>query len=176
LKFQKQNLPKRIGRKRRTAGWTLLALGLLVTGVGVWSGWWRFNWRQNDRRFHIFYGHVWFGVVDGNEGDEIVWNVERHVERSVGWEFRADNELTPHDDSLVDLVVVSYKVDHWSKGPKWHISLWPIPLLLWTPAALLLRSGILARRRATTGHCAKCGYSLAGLAADAPCPECGTGS
>ena len=46
--------------------------------------------------------------------------------------------------------------------------LWPIPLLLWTPAALLLRSGILARRRAVKGMCAKCGYSLAGLASDAP--------
>ena len=51
--------------------------------------------------------------------------------------------------------------------------LWPIPLLLWTPAALLLRSGYRARRRAMTGRCSKCGYDLTGLGADAPCPECG---
>ncbi len=64
-----------------------------------------------------------------------------------------------------------------ANGPNTNIVvlLWPIPLLLWTPAALLLRSGIIARRRAIAGKCRKCGYDLAGLppAPDAPCPECG---
>jgi hypothetical protein len=56
----------------------------------------------------------------------------------------------------------------------WAVVLWPISLLLWTPAALLFRSAIVARRRVMTGICTECGYLLAGLAAGALCPECGT--
>jgi hypothetical protein len=53
------------------------------------------------------------------------------------------------------------------------VPIWFIALLLWAPAAILLRSGILARRHALKGMCGKCNYNLAGLTPDAPCPECG---
>lgn len=52
--------------------------------------------------------------------------------------------------------------------PIWMLAL---PTLLLTAAAW--RLDILARRRARVGLCVKCGYSRAGLAAGAVCPECG---
>ncbi len=53
------------------------------------------------------------------------------------------------------------------------IPLWLPFLLVALPTALAWRLDILVRRRAVSGKCKSCGYSLAGLAPTAPCPECG---
>jgi hypothetical protein len=52
---------------------------------------------------------------------------------------------------------------------------------LWFPFLIVVglttaawRQEILARRRALLGHCPECHYDRTGLAASAPCPECGT--
>ncbi|MGH7132664.1 MAG: hypothetical protein ACREJO_12030 [Phycisphaerales bacterium] len=55
------------------------------------------------------------------------------------------------------------------------IFLWPFALASLLGGGWLVWSGRRARRRAMTGLCLKCGYDLAGLAAGAPCPECGGG-
>ncbi|MFG0284295.1 MAG: hypothetical protein ACF8R7_07720 [Phycisphaerales bacterium JB039] len=63
--------------------------------------------------------------------------------------------------------------------PKWedqgtwhslHVPLWPLAALGAGGALLAWRMG---RRRASAELCQRCGYSLAGLPAGAPCPECG---
>ena len=38
--MKKPRPPKKVGHKRRAAGWTLLTFGVVVTGVWVASGWW----------------------------------------------------------------------------------------------------------------------------------------
>ncbi len=46
--------------------------------------------------------------------------------------------------------------------------------LIYPTLALLVPGAILAHRvRFRPGHCRRCGYDLAGLEGDAPCPECG---
>ncbi|CAG1003492.1 hypothetical protein PHYC_03070 [Phycisphaerales bacterium] len=52
-----------------------------------------------------------------------------------------------------------------------HIPLWCPTLLFATPAVLLWRSYLRARR--VTNPCPKCNYPLTGLAPGSPCPECG---
>jgi hypothetical protein len=156
----------KIGRKRRVTGWTLVSLGVLAAGAWVWSGWPSPTLWLGDMGVSVSGGHFLLhcserivsfehaGVADTFGGPEPpVWYASTFgFNRSRGCWFNG-----VRDTAL------------------FYAPLWPIPILLWTPAALLLRSGILARRRAMTGSCAKCGYSLAGLDKGTVCPECGLG-
>lgn len=177
IPVKKPRPAKSIGRKRRAAGWTLLALGVIVAGVWVASGWWLVTGWCGDTRWFCRNGSM--GCQIGVRRSSLPFSsptfaMETYSERS-RFTLRAESPLIRQGDDL-DLFVFAVLSPTSHPGIRiLAFALWPIPLLLCAPAAFLLRSGIIARRRAMTNTCPMCGYSLTGTAEGSPCPECGTG-
>ncbi|MFT3687028.1 MAG: hypothetical protein QM783_19255 [Phycisphaerales bacterium] len=186
----------KIGRKRRAAGWTLLVLGVLVAGVWVASRWLMFragfgSWAQTITTQGIViarFEHAGprdlftFVIRELGPNDVQLRFVAAGVPAVQSYAFDKLESEKKTDGWLftwTDQVILSRTVDTGPRRRDVHqliVCIWPLPLLLWAPAAPLLWSGILARRRALSGVCLKCGYSLAGLGEGVACPECGKGA
>jgi hypothetical protein len=172
--MKKPRSTKEIGRKRRTLGWTLLALGVIAAGALVTSRW----------RTVMFDAASW--RVGCDRGLVFVHNFDKPVATGrVGAGFMVSP--APAEDPGIRLSIhTGGPPPHWNVGVASRVDapllgsvvtvvlLWPLPLFFLPAGALLLRSGIVVRKRAITGKCRKCGYDLAGLAAERLCPECGT--
>jgi hypothetical protein len=176
---------RKVGRKRRSLGLIGLALGVLLAALWVWSG-----LSRAIRDAGPWCGRIEEGrfIVQWSDGTEPAppwipsgpaWIVGRapfggwtsHI-GAVDPVFKPVGGNTPGQSSI-DWWLLGYT--HNTSICTFHLALWSLPIAAWIVAAAFLRWGFIARRRSMTDHCAKCGYDLKGLGADAKCPECGRG-
>lgn len=168
---------KRIGRKRRVLGWTLLTLGVFAAGLWFASGFVWYGWRcigpleLSNTRYTLSLSAGAGNLDVGLQTPPLAPPQFRQVAGRprtplTGWSV----EWTP--DRWWSISTVTYgfvtRTSWWLAVPLWLVCL---PLAL--AGVLLVRSGNTARRRALTGYCKACGYDLSGLGAEAKCPECG---
>jgi len=142
-----------MARRRRSAKRIGLAAVLFVTGAWITT---------------LFYGVVWTnanthvsgGVMGGKVFLQEVYFPKPRANGAPGWRVaRVAGPGTPEFNF------------HYGSGGRWFaFPLWFVALVLAVPTAVMWWKD----SRRVRGVCAKCGYSLAGLARDAPCPECGT--
>jgi hypothetical protein len=179
---------KAIGRKRRAAGWTLVALGLLVAGVWATSRWWTVQGRIASTRVAAHRGLLIVEPVPPSRGSPPVRppdDVSPEKMTQAVLEQRAYDLAKSRLDASVrvwsGLATDQPSLSFWpirgahdivqTRGYFTFVLLWPVPAAMLAAGAALLAWGIAARPR--PGACIKCGYSLAGLVSDSPCPECG---
>lgn len=150
---------KRVGKR-------FLKWGGPVVAVLLAAAWWMSDWR-------------WIGYL-GPGGSFCV------VERGVIGVGYGPEWATPRDGKTRDAPPTGF---HGGSVPLeyewWFVLVWEpghraVGVPLWFPVGIVVglstvvwRRDWLSQRRAILGHCAKCRYDRRGLAAAAPCPECG---
>jgi hypothetical protein len=156
---------------RAAVKWACTVAAVLLLGVTVAGRWWGFarTWVSSEGEVYeldVCRGVFGFVTWEIDLNDVPGWHVFRCTDWISGWRPDAQPSAPWHVGILL------------MNGPGKNQRCYGVTLLypllfVAFPAALMWRTDIRNRRRERIGHCAKCGYSLAGLPADAQCPECG---
>ncbi|MEK6703403.1 MAG: hypothetical protein AABZ53_14170 [Planctomycetota bacterium] len=165
------------GRKRTFAGWSLIALGIAVTGIVFSSRWYQLTKPME----WGWYAGIWSGRVNISRfipsytSDPGRVYLSRQVLPSLSWAPSPPPQYS--DKRAVNLWVMT--VDRvTSPGPRtiWYtrVLLWPIALVLFAAGFVVRRWGGVASGLTQRGLCGECAYDLRGLPAGVRCPECGT--
>jgi len=161
--------PRSPRRRAFRAGRRVIMWAALVAAIGigvVWAGG-RSTW---------FYWDGWFWEARPDEERALI---VRGLLGGIAIEWRTLRSMMMESSFDPDVNMLRWMWwPSWTQRPwgVWNLLLpyWIPTLLCLTTFALLFRVDRRERRLARAGHCV-CGYSLAGLASGAVCPECGKG-
>ncbi|MFT3683681.1 MAG: hypothetical protein QM783_01940 [Phycisphaerales bacterium] len=153
----------------------LLTAGLLAAAVWFLSGWYRLAIVRGKWTTTFQGGHV---VSVGLTPDSPRISVMAHGGHPslTAYKWTAFPPSIWGVEFQWSVLLVSHAYNPLNGYSAWSVVVWPVPVALCGAGALMLAWGRRARRRAMRGLCAKCGYSLSGLAEGKACPECGEGA
>lgn len=149
-------------RWRRRAGVTMLLLGGALAVTFLVSARWWFG----------YCGQSW--LADLGDGTLYVRTVEPSDFPHIGWcvgDNRPPGAVSPYAISWTWWTWGTRQPAWWYDGSAF--SVWPLAPLVLLSGAVLRWSDWRASKRIRRGQCPACGYSRAGLGAEALCPECG---